>query len=208
MNIQLNEKIFTESDVDAFLASADSLEIEDRISNHCNVVECSYTGNGEWLVDGEEHDYRDVKALIIRQPGFGKSKQGESEMVKILIETGNAAFEDEGRNYEIARILGDAASMTSDGVFDAKLYDYNGNHVGVMGGENAAHNDADVQIEFDTGNAAFEGGKKRSESGRILREAAMKVERGDLDFKLMDVNGNTVGQICEIRKKQQVKPSA
>ncbi len=69
MNIQLNEKIFTESDVDAFLASADSLEIEDWISNHCNVVECSYTGNGEWLVDGEEHDYRDVKALIMRQCG-------------------------------------------------------------------------------------------------------------------------------------------
>lgn len=46
-------------------------------------------------------------------------------------------------------------------------------------------------IEIDTSNDAFED--LEFELGRILRAAARKVEFGELDFKLRDSNGNTVG---------------
>ena len=65
----LDAKRFTEADVDAFLDSADSIQIEDWIHSHCGVKECTYNGNGEWVVDGNEHDYRDVRSLLLRHEG-------------------------------------------------------------------------------------------------------------------------------------------
>ena len=48
-----------------------------------------------------------------------------------------------------------------------------------------------LKIEMD--NASFES-VDYAEVARLLRVAAVKVERGDWDFKLMDSNGNTVGK--------------
>ena len=47
-------------------------------------------------------------------------------------------------------------------------------------------------IEIDCDNAAFEDNLEY-ELADILRKAAKKVSNGDLDFKLRDSNGNTVG---------------
>lgn len=47
-------------------------------------------------------------------------------------------------------------------------------------------------IEIDTSNDAF-AADFEYELGRILRTAARKVENGELDFKLRDTHGNTVG---------------
>lgn len=53
-----------------------------------------------------------------------------------------------------------------------------------------------ITIEFDTGNAAFEGGN--GERRRILTEVVRKISEGQTDFKIMDFNGNTVGK-CEVQ---------
>lgn len=52
-------------------------------------------------------------------------------------------------------------------------------------------------LQMKTGNAAFsdeDGGDRGSEIGRILREAADTVEGGRTSGKLIDINGNIVGE--------------
>lgn len=50
-------------------------------------------------------------------------------MLKLTIETGNAAFDDGGA-HECARILRAAADALERGTRGAPLHDYNGNKVG------------------------------------------------------------------------------
>lgn len=47
-------------------------------------------------------------------------------------------------------------------------------------------------IEIDCDNAAFEDNLE-GELSIILRRASVKLSNGELDFKLRDSNGNTVG---------------
>lgn len=48
-------------------------------------------------------------------------------------------------------------------------------------------------IEIDCDNAAFEDENLGWELSGILRRASVKLSNGELDFKLRDSNGNTVG---------------
>ena len=48
-------------------------------------------------------------------------------------------------------------------------------------------------IEIDCDNAAFEDENLEWELSDILRRASIKLSNGELDFKLRDSNGNTVG---------------
>lgn len=48
------------------------------------------------------------------------------------------------------------------------------------------------QLAFKTANAAFDG-FECTESARILREIANRLEDGDLEGIVRDVNGNTIG---------------
>jgi hypothetical protein len=51
-----------------------------------------------------------------------------------------------------------------------------------------------VRLQFDTRNAAFDDAPA-TEIGRILRDIASKVERGEsFGGKIMDANGNAIGQ--------------
>ncbi len=49
------------------------------------------------------------------------------------------------------------------------------------------------KMEVDMDNAAFEE-RPASELGRLLRQAARKIEQGADGGKLMDINGNSVGR--------------
>lgn len=51
-------------------------------------------------------------------------------MFKLEIETGNAAFDDEGAAYEIARILRALADRIENGDSAGSVRDVNGNKVG------------------------------------------------------------------------------
>lgn len=51
----------------------------------------------------------------------------------------------------------------------------------------------EFSITFDMGNAAFDDGNAPAECARILRDIAAKVERGQEDGTVRDVNGNNVG---------------
>jgi hypothetical protein len=122
-------------------------------------------------------------------------------VVLSITETGNAAFVDVGRDYEMARIIeGAAASVGSaSDVADVDFFlrDINGNTVGkVEYTETVPTGEPDegtVRLSVDTGNAAFEG-SATEEVARILREAADKVKDGEHIFVLRDYNGNTVGK--------------
>ena len=46
-------------------------------------------------------------------------------------------------------------------------------------------------LQFSTDNAAFE--HSATETARILRKIAKRIEAGDTDGKIMDSNGNSVG---------------
>lgn len=48
-------------------------------------------------------------------------------------------------------------------------------------------------INFDTGNAAFDGGNGPGEAARILRNVAYRIEQGETDGVMRDINGNRVG---------------
>lgn len=48
------------------------------------------------------------------------------------------------------------------------------------------------KLEFETDNAAFEYGAG-TETNRILRDVARRIKDGDLDGKIRDLNGNTIG---------------
>lgn len=51
------------------------------------------------------------------------------------------------------------------------------------------------QMSFDLGNAAFDGAPldRSNEISRLLRETADKVDMGETDGTLADINGNSVG---------------
>ena len=50
------------------------------------------------------------------------------------------------------------------------------------------------KIEFKTGGAAFDEPYKASEIKRILKEISEKVECGYCSGKVIDINGNCVGE--------------
>lgn len=122
----------------------------------------------------------------------------EQKMIRAYIETGNSAFEGEGKDHEVARILSEAADKIENGGMDFKLYDFNGNVVGWI---KESDKPFDLQpgdyvfLEMETGNAAFEDQVKELEVARILRVAAEKVRDGRQEFRLMDINGNSVGEL-------------
>ncbi len=49
------------------------------------------------------------------------------------------------------------------------------------------------EAEIELGNAAFEGDNRRAEVARILRVLAERVEQGQENGVVYDVNGNLVG---------------
>lgn len=49
------------------------------------------------------------------------------------------------------------------------------------------------QLHFDTSNEAFSDSPAR-EAARILRKVARRLESGETDGRIRDVNGNTVGR--------------
>lgn len=49
-------------------------------------------------------------------------------------------------------------------------------------------------LEFNCDNVAFDGYATAEETARLLREAADKVTAGRTEGKLVDSNGNTVGE--------------
>lgn len=52
-----------------------------------------------------------------------------------------------------------------------------------------------IYISVDMGNAAFEDAGEMNELARILRGAADRIEGGDTEFPLRDINGNRVGAV-------------
>lgn len=48
------------------------------------------------------------------------------------------------------------------------------------------------KLEFSTDNEAFSS-YGATETARILRKIAKRIEAGDLDGKVLDINGNSVG---------------
>lgn len=50
-----------------------------------------------------------------------------------------------------------------------------------------------MKVEFKTDNAAFED-YKEGEIARILCQIARKIEAGSTEGKVIDLNGNTVGE--------------
>lgn len=120
-------------------------------------------------------------------------------MIKIIIATNNAAFEDGYKELESSRIISEAADKVESDQFDFKLRDINGNIVGRLeetdGEPDLEPGNNYIVLGIATDNAAFEDNGKGRECARILREAATKMRDGDLDFKLRDINGNTVGRV-------------
>jgi len=49
------------------------------------------------------------------------------------------------------------------------------------------------ELNFNTDNAAFSDGNKPYEIARILREIADKIEDGQTEGNIRDINGNTTG---------------
>lgn len=123
--------------------------------------------------------------------------------VQLTIELGNAAFEDGNRDSEVARIVREVADKVEDGgpgLRDSiKAYDVNGNGVGSFKEVPIATNPDESSFVMlhigELGNAAFEDAGPAFEVARIFREAADRIENGDLDFVLRDVNGNRVGHV-------------
>ena len=48
------------------------------------------------------------------------------------------------------------------------------------------------KLEFETDNAAFTN-YSATETARILRKIAKRIEEGTLDGKVLDLNGNSIG---------------
>jgi hypothetical protein len=128
-------------------------------------------------------------------------------VVLTIDDFGNGAFADLGRDSEIARIIGEAASRL-DGLDDlfgtnATLRDFNGNRVGsVLFCDKLAPGETkegSVRLSVELGNAAFED-EPGVEVARILRDAAGQVRNGSHAFSVRDFNGNTVGKF-ELREE-------
>jgi len=126
-------------------------------------------------------------------------------MFSLAIRTENAAFEDDARDEELARILGAAADKLSSGQVSSSetfaLLDINGNKVGAATGR--ALDDAPELKEFcegrystleiETDNAAFDSDDKDPEIARVLRFAASQLTAGKTVAILRDGNGNLIG---------------
>jgi sugar phosphate isomerase/epimerase len=126
-------------------------------------------------------------------------------MMKIYIEMGNAAFADDDKQYEVARLIDKvAARFNDDPRADFRLLDMNGNHVGQAFGNAEAESvgtvdGPNVVISMDTGNAAFQDDNEGPEIARILSQLADRIRStGDFDVTLSDYNGQVVGKIEEI----------
>lgn len=122
--------------------------------------------------------------------------------MKLFITLGNAAFEDDNKPYEVARILDEAAQgMEGNPLRIFSLFDSNGNKVGaasVNGPVTFPKGEEMVSIEMETDNAAFEDSGLGPEVARILHEAADKIrDTHTIDRPLHDYNGNKVGTIDE-----------
>jgi hypothetical protein len=50
-----------------------------------------------------------------------------------------------------------------------------------------------VNIDFKTDNAAFEGSEKEQEISRILKMIVAKIEAGETESSIYDYNGNKIG---------------
>lgn len=59
---------------------------------------------------------------------------------------------------------------------------------------NLVVNGSHYVVTFDTDNAAFDDDNFVSECGRIINNARERIENGETDGRLMDINGNTVGK--------------
>lgn len=126
--------------------------------------------------------------------------------VQLDIELGNAAFDDGNRDSEVARIIREIADrLESEGPALPSGFiiarDVNGNRVGDFSeveGDSAKEPDASSYVMLyiaDLDNAAFEDEGPAFEVARIFRDAAQRIENGDLEFALRDINGNRVGSV-------------
>lgn len=109
-------------------------------------------------------------------------------MVNISIsDTGNAAFVDIGKQVEVSRILKEAALQIRENqdYEDITLRDVNGNNVGSIG-SSLGNGRTDVQVKFVDPDDA-------EEVARLIDEVAERVEQGNTEFVLRDINGNKVG---------------
>lgn len=126
--------------------------------------------------------------------------------VQLDIELANAAFDDGNRDTEVARIIREIADRLEaegpalpSGFIIAR--DVNGNRVGDFSeveGDSAKEPDASTYVMLhiaDLDNAAFEDQGPAFEVARIFRDAAQRIENGDLEFALRDINGNRVGNV-------------
>jgi hypothetical protein len=121
----------------------------------------------------------------------------------LTISSANAAFEGEELGPEVARICRDLADKLEglddlSGV-DLSVRDVNGNRVGtcrtVEDGADVEPAEAPyVRLSMETGNAAF-ADAPGAEVARILRSTAERVEGGELELVLRDINGNRVGAV-------------
>lgn len=125
-----------------------------------------------------------------------------STIYMLRFDTGNAAFEDYGRDAEVAAVIRRAMErIQRDGLDDDfKVYDTNGNAVGRFSEVDDAKQSADtgeVLLTIETGNAAFEDDPAgpAGEVARILWHAAQRIEQGDWPAGLLDINGNRVGAV-------------
>lgn len=128
-------------------------------------------------------------------------------MLKLFVRTDNAAFADGNLGAAVGWVIHDTANRVENEQFDLKLRDINGNVVGRLVevenpfdelfeselGENY------VTLDIGTDNAAFED-NKGVECARIMIVAAQKICDGEVNFKLRDANGNTVGKVEQVSK--------
>lgn len=174
-------------DTNSFVASAEKKE---------SFESWKKTSFSEWanaLVDGQVEGKNMNKSFDDKGAGF---------IVLTIDNTANAAFVDLGRNQEIARIIGEAASKIEEKndlkVVDFSLRDVNGNRVGKVNYAAVAPADGPgegkVHLSIGLSNDAFCDGHSGAEVSSILRGVAEKVGGGEHEFSVRDTNGNTVGK--------------
>lgn len=113
-----------------------------------------------------------------------------SQIILNITNTSNAAFSDGNRDHELSRIIRESSEQLSDE--RASVLDFNGNRVGYIEHVNESQiNDSIVSVSFST--ESFDDFE--FEVNRILNIAADRIENGETDFKLRDINGNTIGGV-------------
>jgi hypothetical protein len=135
-------------------------------------------------------------------------------MIKIIIDTVNSSFEGELLHSEVARIVEEASLLVSETIGNQPLFDINGGKVGILMnvrvgyGELVFSNKQHVCLTLETENSAFAQGSWGKECIRILKESALKIRDGHLNFNLSDINGNIVGSVNQgIEKDKKDKIS-